>query len=193
MHSSLKSFRELLPANSALLGTGGYRPIESRILQGDKTICVTIARQVVVEINGRRRFRTFLAGVAKLRPVAPLLETPSSAYLSEEAAAASAGAHENARRQPSSAKRASAMGVNGDTLSPGQDASVNEDNPDVTLDWAGEVVTFAEITTGGFSTNSLIVKVSLLPHVLPDFGCELTINLCFFSLLLFSRVRSSRL
>jgi hypothetical protein len=59
------------------------------------------------------------------------------------------------------------MGVNGDTLSPDQDASVNEDNPDVTLDWAGEVVTFAEITTGGFSTNSLIVKDFLVLSLTP--------------------------
>ncbi|KAF5321720.1 hypothetical protein D9619_001936 [Psilocybe cf. subviscida] len=162
LHSSLKSFRELLPANSALLtpytGTsanGGFQPIESRILQGDKSICITIARQVVVEINGRRRFRTFLAGVAKLRPVPPLLETPSSAYLSEEAA----------RRPPSSTKRASAM----DARQLGQDATAIEDNQDVTLDWAGEVVTFAEITTGGFSANSLIVKFIYASFPCPRF------------------------
>lgn len=132
-----------------------------------------------MEINGRRRFRTFLAGVAKLRPVAPILDTPSSAYLSAEAAGA------EARRPPSKTRRTSAMANEGTAVNLGQDATVNEDNPDVTLDWAGEVVTFAEITTGGFSANSLIVKVSLLSCILLHSGCKLTVRLRFFSLFLF--------
>jgi len=75
--SSLQSLQELLPPTSALLklpsgvdqakaGTQNDRREE-----GGQTIRLSITRQVVVEIGGQRRFRTFTVGVGSMWPVPP--------------------------------------------------------------------------------------------------------------------------
>ncbi|KAF8161225.1 hypothetical protein B0H34DRAFT_781810 [Crassisporium funariophilum] len=76
LSSSLKSLRELLPPTSALLqlpNVNHPKTTDRRLsVVGAYAIRLSIARQVVVEVNGRRRFRTFTLGVGKMWPVPPL-------------------------------------------------------------------------------------------------------------------------
>lgn len=71
--SSLSSLRELLPQSSPHLRITS--PTISKIVgdpfSPDCTIRVSIARQVVIEINGRRRFRTYTIGMGKMWSVPP--------------------------------------------------------------------------------------------------------------------------
>ncbi|KAH9485031.1 hypothetical protein JR316_0001935 [Psilocybe cubensis] len=71
--SSLASFRELLPQSSPHLRITS--PTLSKIVGDpfapDCTIRVSIARQVVIEINGKRRFRTFTIGMGKMWSIPP--------------------------------------------------------------------------------------------------------------------------
>jgi len=77
--SSLKSLRELLPPSSTHLQLPGVDHVKStsdpRI--APYAIRLSIARQVVVEVNGRRRFRTFTIGVAKMWSVPPVVHNSS--------------------------------------------------------------------------------------------------------------------
>lgn len=76
--SSLQSLQELLPPTSTLLKppngidqskVGSHN---DRWEEGGQTIRLSITRQVVVEIAGRRRFRTFCIGVGNMWPVPPI-------------------------------------------------------------------------------------------------------------------------
>lgn len=121
LSSSLRSLRELLPPSCDLLKPP--QPDEVReqprygYHAGDFAVRVYIARQVVVEINGRRRLRTTELGTAKLRAVPPL-----------------------AMNKP---------------------MSNTEADDDVYVDWEGEVRCWGEVSTGGFFSGPLIVKVSI--------------------------------
>lgn len=75
--SSLQSLQELLPPTSALLKPpSGNEQAKAgtqndRWEEGGQTIRLSITRQVVVEIAGRRRFRTFTVGAGNMWPVPP--------------------------------------------------------------------------------------------------------------------------
>ncbi|KDR75755.1 hypothetical protein GALMADRAFT_68348 [Galerina marginata CBS 339.88] len=131
--SSLKSLRELLPPTSMHLllpGSPGYqKPTDPRILP--YAIRLSIARQVVVEVNGRRRFRTFTIGVGKMKPVPPVVHNASAGTWKE------------------------------------YDNASGEAGGDVCLDWQGEVKTWPEVSSGGFSTSNLIVKDFLVLALTP--------------------------
>ncbi|KAF8967900.1 hypothetical protein BDZ97DRAFT_1903155 [Flammula alnicola] len=138
--SSLKSLRELLPPSSALLHTDAQanalsKADEYRLLGGDAAIRVSIARQVVVEVNGRKRIRTFPCGVGRLWPVPP-------------------------HNLKVASDRANAANL------PQYDVDLDSD-ADVYLDWQGEVKCWAEVTAGGFSTSSLLVKDFLVLALTP--------------------------
>ncbi|KIM40227.1 hypothetical protein M413DRAFT_446394 [Hebeloma cylindrosporum] len=73
--STLQSLQELLPPTSRLLklpNGDDERKVNDRWEEGGQTIRVTITRQVVVEIAGRRRFRTFLVGMGNMWSVPPI-------------------------------------------------------------------------------------------------------------------------
>ncbi|KJA28976.1 hypothetical protein HYPSUDRAFT_128152 [Hypholoma sublateritium FD-334 SS-4] len=81
--SSIRSLRELLPADCPLLQTDNRNKVmskaeEFRLLVADAPIRVTIARQVVVDVNGRRRLRTFPCAIGKLWPVPPHAPPPGA-------------------------------------------------------------------------------------------------------------------
>lgn len=72
--SSMSSLRDLLPPYSPHLQI--TCPTTSSKIIADPyaaecTIRVSIARQVVVEVNGRRRFRTFTIGIGKMWSIPP--------------------------------------------------------------------------------------------------------------------------
>lgn len=123
--SSLESLQELLPPTSTLLKLpqGIDRPKvgsrNDRWGEGGQTIRLSITRQVVVEIAGRRRFRTFSVGVGNMWPVPPIAHCYS----------------DNSRD------------------------GVSSKEGGVCLDWQGEVKAWPEVSTGGFSASSLLVKV----------------------------------
>ncbi|KAF9485926.1 hypothetical protein BDN70DRAFT_794831 [Pholiota conissans] len=88
--SSLRSLRELLPSDCPLVQTDACRKKmskaeEYRVLVSDMPIRISIARQVTVDVNGRRRVRTFPCGVGRMWPVPPLASSEgaytASAYL----------------------------------------------------------------------------------------------------------------
>ncbi|TFK44842.1 hypothetical protein BDQ12DRAFT_673669 [Crucibulum laeve] len=86
--SSLASLRELLPSTSVLLkppvsGGDGIKWITDD-RPGDTVIRVYIARQVVLEMNSKRRFRTLVIGNAKLKPVPPLVTKSQDTLSSDE-------------------------------------------------------------------------------------------------------------
>lgn len=62
---SIESLRELLPSTSPLLLPSGDTQIEP------VTIQVGISRQITIEVNGRRKTRTFNIGEGRLWPVPP--------------------------------------------------------------------------------------------------------------------------
>ncbi|KAF8200996.1 hypothetical protein BJ912DRAFT_843974 [Pholiota molesta] len=137
--SSIRSLRELLPADCALLQTDTHlrklsKAEEYRILVSETPIRISIARQVTVDVNGRRRVRTFPCGVGKMWPVPPR-----------------AAAH--ARSRSNSA----------DTQ---EDVDVDLE-AEAYLDWQGEIKCWAEVTSGGFSVNDLHVKDFLVLSLAP--------------------------
>ncbi|KAF9049864.1 hypothetical protein BJ165DRAFT_1454372 [Panaeolus papilionaceus] len=86
--SSIESLRELLPANCSLLepdadgSTGsedGHRSKRRDSLKHESfAIRVSIARQVVVEMQGKRRYRSFTLGTGTMKPVPPFVSTSRS-------------------------------------------------------------------------------------------------------------------
>ncbi|PPR00983.1 hypothetical protein CVT24_000277 [Panaeolus cyanescens] len=81
--SSIESLRELLPPNCSLLkpdmedstasgSEDGHAPKRRHSLRADSfVIKVSIARQVAVEMQGKRRFRSFTLGTGTMTPVPP--------------------------------------------------------------------------------------------------------------------------
>jgi len=71
----LASIREILPATSSLLDPATGCPKSKHQLDlsptGPHAIRVYIARQVVVEVNGKKGFRTITIGTSVMRPVPP--------------------------------------------------------------------------------------------------------------------------
>ncbi|KAF9565543.1 hypothetical protein CPC08DRAFT_168196 [Agrocybe pediades] len=76
--SSLASLQELLPPSSPQLKLRNSK--WGDCLQKDHSIRVYIVRQVLVEINGRRRFRTFTIGSSKMWPVPPVVHNGASSH-----------------------------------------------------------------------------------------------------------------
>ncbi|KAF8897075.1 hypothetical protein CPB84DRAFT_1781501 [Gymnopilus junonius] len=86
LSSSLQSLRELLPPSSEHLQVPGSGSGDNKAkVQGDLrigpfrsyAIRMSIARQVVVEVHGLKRFRTFTVGVGKIWSVPPALYSHS--------------------------------------------------------------------------------------------------------------------
>lgn len=102
LSSSLQSLRELLPPSSTHLQVPGG--------SGDKTkahgdprlgpihsyaIRMSIARQVVVEVHGLRRFRTFTVGVGKIWSVPPALHNHHGRGVGKERSGEHSGVSED--------------------------------------------------------------------------------------------------
>ena len=72
---SIVSLRELLPTSSPLLlpcdDSQNDTGKENDILLPPVTIQVTISRQIMIEVNGRRKARSFILSEGKLWPVPP--------------------------------------------------------------------------------------------------------------------------
>ncbi|CAA7259056.1 unnamed protein product [Cyclocybe aegerita] len=115
---------------------------------GSFAIRVTIARQVVVEINERRRFRTFTLGLGRMWSVPPGWGVCSSAGWAEEKCGKGGwgSLKEWARVKDAGGKE-------------GKEAEEEAEDADVCLDWQGEVKCWPEVTAGGFTASNLFVKV----------------------------------
>lgn len=143
---------------------------EFRLLVADAPIRVTIARQVVIDVNGRRRLRTFPCAIGKLRPVPPHAPPPGADH-SASVGSESVHAH-TAPGAANAAKRASAKRMSMFTAAPHASSNRRTDSLDTVdldavdldaeayLDWQGEIKPWGEVTSGGFSTSNLVVKVS---------------------------------
>ena len=143
---------------------------EFRLLVADAPIRVTIARQVVIDVNGRRRLRTFPCAIGKLWPVPPHAPPPGADH---SASGGSENVHDhiapgaaNAAKW-TSAKRASIFTAAPHASSNRRAGAPNAVDLDATdldaeayLDWQGEIKPWGEVTSGGFSTSNLVVKVS---------------------------------
>ena len=116
---------------------------------GSNAIRVTIARQVVVEIGEKTRFRTLTIGVGRMWPLPPQSQGGRD------------GRNWNGSRNVSV----------DDLHRPGQ-AGKDEDKEDVCLDWQGEVKCWPEVVAGGFGASGLHVKVCALSGILTQ---ELTV------------------
>ncbi|TFK20981.1 hypothetical protein FA15DRAFT_673023 [Coprinopsis marcescibilis] len=76
LRGSLECLREILPPSSCLLDPN-HEKIRERTLDltptGPHSIRVYLARQVHLEVNGRKRFRTCTVGTSQMWPVPPVI------------------------------------------------------------------------------------------------------------------------
>jgi hypothetical protein len=133
------SLRELLPSASPLLLPCDESQICTPLTDAGKegkdilppaTIQVAISRQIVIEVNGRRRARTFTLAEGRLWPIPPC---PSP--LVKEQRSDSAKVH----REPI------------------EDEC--EKTAEVSLDWQGEVKCGPQVRFGGFLSSHVSIKV----------------------------------
>lgn len=160
--SSIRSLRELLPPDCSLMQTDGRqhnlsKAEEFRMLLADAPIRVTIARQIVVDVGGRRRVRTFPCAIGKLWPVPPAGGAVAAEYDYHYKIGTAAGngcKRPGAKAGPGGKRRADSS----DTI----EMDGIDLDAEACLDWQGEIKPWAEVTAGGFNTSCLMVKVSIL-------------------------------